>query len=828
MNENLTPRLKELLKRARKRAVELKNDYIGVEHVFLAWLEGTSSGQSTDVLKKTGVAFDKIKELIYRAILPEVGKEADITKAIDLNAELVANIKEAKTIADNIGNEYVGIEHFIIALFNNEDGLIFKTLDSLSVNVVDVKKAISDSLSTKEVERTKIPSGGPVKDESEGKTGGDSMLRKFSIELVERASKGELDPVIGREDEVKRVIRILARKKKNNPVLVGSAGVGKTSVVEGLALRIYEKNVPLALQDKRIFALDLGRMIAGTVYRGQFEERLKKIMEEVKANKNFIVFIDELHTVIGAGGAEGSMDASNMIKPALARGDFNCIGATTLDEYRKYIEKDPALERRFQGVHVGEPNPKDTVLILKGAAKSYEKFHGVKYPLEVIEAIVDLSTRFIRDRFQPDKSFDVLDEIGAAVKLANGKVSGDRLETETKLTEIKKLKAQVIKEERYEEAGKLKEEEARLEFELAKYKDTEKTKKSVVKLADVHEVISKWTGVPVGELSKSDKEKLLNIGATLKAVVVGQDEAADAVAKRLKKYNTPLKDEKRPIGGFLFVGPTGSGKTLLAQTVAVKHFGTEAEKCFLELDMSEYVDSVSANRLIGPPPGYVGYDEGGTLTKFVRENPYSVILFDEIEKAHYQVRLLLLQILDKGCLTDNKGIVVDFKNTIIIATTNEAMDVAKSMGFGTAESIKESVRSNMITKLKQTFSPELINRFEIAFFNKLTKDTARQVAELEIAKLNGRLIKAKAKVKCQPDALDLILKKGFDDTLGARNMRSEVERLIEDALTDDFLKENIPENSVIVFRAENDSLAYEITKETYEHTTSRISSLATS
>lgn len=825
MNENLTPRLKDLLKKARKRASEIKNNYIGTEHAFLVWLEGTNFGTGIEHLKKTGVAFDKIREMILKAILPEKDKEADITQVLDFNAELANAIKEAKTIADNLNLGYTGIECFIIAILNDEESLVHKTLSSLSVTVTDVTKSLKDELtSPKASEPTKVPSG-PAAEDSSGRGEKDSMLRKFSIELVERASKGELDPVIGRTKEVARTIRILARKKKNNPVLVGPAGVGKTSVVEGLALRIFEKSVPPAIQDKRIFALDLGRLIAGTVYRGQFEERLKKIMEEVKANKNYIVFIDELHTVIGAGGAEGSMDASNMIKPALARGDFNCIGATTLDEYRKYIEKDSALERRFQSVDVEEPNAQDTLLILKGAAKSYEKYHGIKYGTGVLEAIVDLSTRFITDRNQPDKSFDIMDEIGAAVKLAAGQ-SAERRELEERLTEVKKLKAQTIKDERFEEAGKLKEEEARLEFNINKAKESEKTKKTVAKLSDVYEVVANWTGIPVGEMNKTDKEKLLNLPTTLKEVVIGQDEAIDLVSKSVKKYKTPLKDTKRPIGGFLFVGPTGTGKSLLAETLAVKQFGTN--KCYLELDMSEYSDSNAGTKLIGSPPGYVGYEEGGTLTKFVSQNPYSVILFDEIEKAHPQVRLLLLQILEKGTLTDNKGKVVSFKNTIIILTSNAAVNAAKSMGFATSSGTIANIKSNIEAELKAVFSPELVGRLEVVVFQKLNQDNSRKVVALEIGKLNTRLIPSKVRIEHTVEALDFILNRSSDSTFGARYVRHQVEHLIEDALTDDFLKENIPENSVIVFRAENNSLAYTIKHNSYEHTTSGISSLATS
>lgn len=808
MNENITPRLKNVLKNAKKEAVKLENNYVGTEHVVIAIIDA-DRGLAVDVLKKTSIPLDKIKEAITKK-LSEKKKQGDGIDAF--NKELEQALIRAKSISEDFKHTYVGTEHVLIAVLEAANTEIFLILKSIGIDPEGVKNQLTEDLraaSAKPPAPDKVPAGGPKKVEEEKPIiPGEPYIKRYAIDLTEKAAKGELDPVIGRETEVKRVIHILSRKKKNNPVLVGPAGVGKTSIAEGLALRIAEKKVPKQLLTKKVFALDMAQVVAGTVYRGQFEERIKKILKEAKENKDYIIFIDELHTVIGAGSAEGTMDASNMIKPALARGELNCLGATTEEEHRRYIEKDAALERRFQKVTVEAPDVKDTILILKGAAKSYESYHGVKYPMEVLEATVSLSNRFITDRNQPDKSFDILDEAGARVKLAFDGPSDNRKELEANLAAAHTKRGEAMEAKDLAKSKKLKDEIDKLEHQVAKARLTDEAEHLTVKLEDVYEVVSQWTSIPVGDLGATDRKNLLAIDKTLGDIVVGQPEAIALVTKSLKKYRTPLRNPNRPMGSFMFCGGTGVGKSLLAKTIALKVFGSD--KSLLELDMSEYMDSISASKLIGSAAGYVGYEDGSKLCKFVQRRPYAVILFDEIEKAHPDVIQILLQILEEGRLTDNHGKIVNFKNTIIILTSNLGSQAAKSMGFGTEKNLNDRAKDNVLNEIKKTFKPEFLNRLDVIVFNPLTLEQARTVVGLEISILNKKLAEAKVEVQLTKSATEFLLNNGFNQQYGARNVRKQVEIHVEDSLTDEFLSDQIPENSVIIFDVVNNKLTHKI------------------
>jgi ATP-dependent Clp protease ATP-binding subunit ClpC len=807
MSENITPRLKNVLKNARKEAVKIGNDYVGLEHVVLAIIE-INSGLAAEVLKKTKIEVNTIKHSLINAVTP---KEKSTLSASSLpsSKELDECFIRARKVSDKFSHQYIGTEHFLISILEDAECTVVKVFKTLGINTDNLRTTLSDELGSKSVPAPqKVTAGG---DKSEGESSGSSdepYIKRYAIDLTERAAQGKLDPVVGRDKEVTRVIRILSRKKKNNPVLVGPAGVGKTSIVEGLALRIHEKKVPTQLLAKKVFALDFALMIAGTMYRGQFEERLKKIVTEVKNNPDFIVFCDELHTIIGAGSAEGTMDASNILKPALARGEFTCVGATTLEEYRKYIERDSALERRFQKVAVDEPNLKDTISILKGAAKSYEKFHGVTYDDDVIESIATLSNRFINGRYQPDKGFDVMDEAGAAVKLSGVRLSEDKEKLQKKMDEVVKKKIEANAANDFDEIQKLKVTQEALQFRLDKVASSEKQEGFTVKIADIEAVVSAWTGIPVSDLSAADKANLVNLDKELSNIVIAQTEPIKLVAKSLKKYKTPFRDPNRPIGSFLFLGPTGVGKTMLARTLALKTFG--AKDSILELDMSEYSESIAVTKLIGASAGYVGYDESAKLCKYVQQKPYSVILFDEIERAHPSVRELLLQVLENGRLTDNVGKIVDFRNAIVIMTSNLGVEAAKAMGFGSAKDLNERAKDNIMEEVKKFFKPEFLNRLQSVVFNPLTKEDARKVVDLEIGILNKRLEESKVIIKITKEAGDYIIANGFNEKFGARNVRTQIESQIEDALTEDFLKGRIPEKSVITFDATSDKLTYKI------------------
>lgn len=809
MNDNITPRLDKVLKNAKKEAIKLGNDKVRLEHVVIAIIDADTN-MASDVLKKSGVALEKIKETLQKKVTPETKSET-VASLVVFDKELEKALIRAKEVSEKFEHKWVGTEHALIAIFESGDSTCNQAFKSLGLDPDGLKNVLMEELdaaSKKKPSPDKVPAGGPKKTEDEKSSSTETFIGRYAVDLSAKAARGEIDPVIGRHEEVKRTIHILARKKKNNPVLVGPPGVGKTSIVEGLALRIHEKSVPVQLQEKRIFALDLGLLVAGTVYRGQFEERIKKILKEVKDNKDFIVFIDELHMVIGAGAAEGSMDASNMFKPALARGEFMCIGATTEEEYRRYIERDAALERRFQKVKVDEPNLKDTIEILKGAAKSYETFHGVTYADGVVEHAASVSTRYITDRHQPDKGFDLLDEAGSLVKLAFKGSSDTLRDLQIKLTEAHTKRGELMEARKLTEAKKVRDQIEKLEHQVNIQKTREMNEGLTVTVDHINSIVSQWTGIPVGDLNAAEKAKLVNIASDLSAVVVSQADAITTVSQPLKKYKTPLKDPKRPIGSFLFVGPTGVGKTLLAKTIAQKVFGSD--KKMLELDMAEYADSTAVTKLVGSSAGYVGYEDGAKLLKHVQRNPYSVILFDEIEKAHPDVIQVLLAIMEEGRLTDNHGKAVDFRNTVIILTSNVGVEAAKSMGFGSTEEKTAKAKDNMLADIKKTFKPEFLNRLEVTFFNPLTKNDARKVVDLEIGNLNKRLAESKVTIERTDAVVDFIVNNGYNEKYGARNIRRQIEVHLENSLTDEFLSDKVPEKSVIMFDVVDGKLTHNI------------------
>lgn len=807
---NFTPRLEKILKLGRKEAQRIGNAFLEAEHVIIA-LTNTESGTAVSILKNTQIPMEKVREALNLKLV-EI-KNPDVIppdkSALTFSADLERILERSKALAKQSSDEFVGTEHFLVAVLESEIHLTTKCFKDLGIDVQGMIKSLMDEIMPKDGEEkpSRVTAGGV---RSNSTKDGESVLKKFSINLTEKARKSELDPVIGRSDEIGRVCRILARKKKNNPILVGPAGVGKTSIAEGLALRIHEKTVPNALLTKEVFALDLTQVVAGTMYRGEFEERLKKIMAEVKAHPNYIVFIDEIHMLIGAGSSEG-MDASNILKPALARGEFHCIGATTVDEYKRYIERDSALERRFQSVRVNEPSIEDTIKILKGARKTYKDFHHVDYSDEVIEQIVTLSSRYITSRNQPDKSFDIMDEIGASRKLTLLTNPEEKEALTKELATIQHAKAEALVKTDMDEHTRIKKEEATLQHKLNKLvAEEEKTLDATIE--DVYAVIAAWTGIPVGNLTSLQKNKLIQLADELNGVVIGQPVAVKEVANVIKKSRTVLKNPNRPIGSFLFVGPTGVGKSLLAETVATKIFGSE--EAFLRLDMSEYIDGMSVNKLIGSPPGYVGYNEGGLLSKFVQSKPYSLVLFDELEKAHPDVVLLLLQILENGIIKDSFGKEVNFKNTIIICTSNAGATSAKSMGFNTQANSIKIANEHLVEEVKRIFKPEFLNRLVTVVFTGLNGEDAKKIIDLEIGKVNERLQEHPATIVCTEEAKKFLITNGFDEKKGGRNVRSQVEVLVENKLVDDFLADKIPVNGVITFDVIDGKLTHTIGKAT--------------
>ena len=799
-------------------AIELGHNYVGTEHLLYGIVkEGT--GVASRVLENQNVTpenvMEKIEELIGR-------EDEDISATIGFTPRTKRVIENAFIEAKKLGSDYIGTEHLLIGIMKEGDSVAVRIMMDLNVNPQKLYNEIVKVLNEYETEEQEGRRSG----KENGSFNSTSTLNQFGSDLTKRAKEGKLDPVIGRKEEIERIIQILSRRTKNNPCLIGEPGVGKTAVVEGLAEKIVSGDVPEVLKNKRVVTMDVTSMVAGAKYRGDFEERIKKSLNEVKKAGDVILFIDEIHTIVGAGAAEGAIDAANILKPLLARGEIQLIGATTLNEYRKYIEKDAALERRFQPVTVNEPSEEDTILILKGIRDKYEAHHNVKITDEAINAAVKLSTRYINDRYLPDKAIDLIDEASSRVRLKTYTQPSNLKELEEKIEKIQKEKEEAIRVQDFEKAAKLRDEEHKKKEELAKEQEKwkNKTTKNIVNITgeDIAEVISNWTGIPAKKINQTETEKLKNLENNLHERVVGQDEAVTAVSKAIKRGRVGLKDPKRPIGSFLFLGPTGVGKTELSKALAESLFGNE--NAIVRVDMSEYMESHSVSKLIGSPPGYVGFDEGGQLTEKIRRKPYSVILFDEIEKAHPDVMNMLLQILEDGRLTDSTGITVNFKNTVIIMTSNVGARLIaekKTLGFNATEENKEekeyeTVKKEVMAELKKQFRPEFINRIdEIIVFHKLTEKEIKQIINLMLKEVEKRLETQNIHMEVAESAKELIAKKGTDTTYGARPLRRAIQNLIEDKIAEEILDGKMSSGSNVIVEAKDDKI--QITKKIAEN-----------
>mgnify|MGYP000755099730 FL=1 len=800
--KGFTEKANKALNLAIESAEEMRHNYVGTEHILYGLVK-EGSGVAATALNECGVTEDALREKLesINGTMSLVELTPD-----DFTPRTKRVLRAAVIISSKTGYTYVGTEHLLLAILSESDSYAVAFLEELGVSVERLAQAVS-----KGMQGGADDGFGGFENESapNGSQKGGSALDKFGRDLTQAAKNGEIDPVIGREKEIQRVIQILSRRTKNNPVLIGEPGVGKTAVAEGLALEIAKGNVPEILKDKRVVSLDLTGMVAGAKYRGDFEERIKAAIDEVKKSKNTILFIDELHTIVGAGAAEGSADAANILKPSLARGDFQVIGATTLNEYRKYIEKDAALERRFQPVKVGEPTPEQAVQILKGLRDSYEAHHKVKITDEAINAAVTLSSRYIADRYLPDKAIDLIDEGASKVRLASLTSPDNVKELEDEIADYEKEKASAINEQDFERAARLRDEQKELQTKLddakKKWQEQQKGNSGEVTAEDIAKIVSEWTGIPVVQLTKEESERLLNMENVLHERVIGQSEAVTAIAKAIRRGRVGLKDPKRPVGSFIFLGPTGVGKTELCKALAEAMFGDE--NAMLRLDMSEYMEKHTVSKLIGSPPGYVGFEEGGQLTEKVRRKPYSVVLFDEIEKAHPDVFNMLLQILEDGRLTDSQGRTVDFKNTIIIMTSNVGArlitEKQSSLGFNSEnenaeESEKKDIKELVTGELRKVFRPEFLNRVDdIIVFNKLNKDEIKQIAVKMLKTLENRLDKMNIKISFTDNAVSKIADKGFDENYGARPLRRAIQNEIEDPLSEQMLEGKVKDGAVV-------------------------------
>lgn len=800
--KGFTEKANKALNLAIESAEEMRHNYVGTEHILYGLVK-EGSGVAATALNECGVTEDALREKLesINGTMSLVELTPD-----DFTPRTKRVLRAAVIISSKTGYTYVGTEHLLLAILSESDSYAVAFLEELGVSVERLAQAVSKGMQGGADEGF-----GGFENESapNGSQKGGSALDKFGRDLTQAAKNGEIDPVIGREKEIQRVIQILSRRTKNNPVLIGEPGVGKTAVAEGLALEIAKGNVPEILKDKRVVSLDLTGMVAGAKYRGDFEERIKAAIDEVKKSKNTILFIDELHTIVGAGAAEGSADAANILKPSLARGDFQVIGATTLNEYRKYIEKDAALERRFQPVKVGEPTPEQAVQILKGLRDSYEAHHKVKITDEAINAAVTLSSRYIADRYLPDKAIDLIDEGASKVRLASLTSPDNVKELEDEIADYEKEKASAINEQDFERAARLRDEQKELQTKLddakKKWQEQQKGNSGEVTAEDIAKIVSEWTGVPVVQLTKEESERLLNMENVLHERVIGQSEAVTAIAKAIRRGRVGLKDPKRPVGSFIFLGPTGVGKTELCKALAEAMFGDE--NAMLRLDMSEYMEKHTVSKLIGSPPGYVGFEEGGQLTEKVRRKPYSVVLFDEIEKAHPDVFNMLLQILEDGRLTDSQGRTVDFKNTIIIMTSNVGArlitEKQSSLGFNSEnenaeESEKKDIKELVTGELRKVFRPEFLNRVDdIIVFNNLNKDEIKQIAVKMLKTLENRLDKMNIKISFTDNAISEIADKGFDENYGARPLRRAIQNEIEDPLSEQMLEGKVKDGAVV-------------------------------
>lgn len=803
MDGNFSNRVQDVIRLSREEALRLGHDYIGTEHLLLGIIR-EGEGIAVKILRNMGVDLFKLKKMIEDTVRSSSGALTIGNIPLTKQAEKVLKITylEAKLYK----SEVIGTEHLLLSLLRDEDNIAAQILSTFMLNYDNVRKELDNIISGRpstpsKPERVALGSKGKAVPERQ-KT---PVLDNFGRDLTKLAVEGKLDPVIGREKEIERVAQVLSRRKKNNPALIGEPGVGKTAIVEGLALRIIEKNVSRVLFDKRIVTLDLASLVAGTKYRGQFEERMKAVMNELEKAKDVILFIDELHTIVGAGGASGSLDASNMFKPALARGDIQCIGATTLDEYRQFIEKDGALDRRFQKIMVEPPSPAEAMQILRNVKDRYEAHHGVEYTDEAVTQCVVLADRYITDRFLPDKALDVLDEAGARVHLANIHVPKEITEIEEKIEETRLRKNSVVKSQNFEEAARLRDLEKRLQQDLESAKEEWERKASstihTVSENDIADVVAMMTGIPVNKIAEGESSKLLKMSEELKKMIVGQDEAIEHLAKAIRRARAGLKDPVRPIGSFMFLGPTGVGKTELAKVLAKYMF--DSEDALIRVDMSEYMEKFSVSRLVGAPPGYVGYDEGGQLTEKVRRKPYSIILLDEIEKAHPDMFNILLQVFDDGVLTDGLGRRVDFKNTIIIMTSNIGVRDVKPggrIGFSdkSPDSEYEQMRTTIEEAMRRIFNPEFINRIDdYIVFRQLKKEHIYRIIDIQLGRLLKRVQSNGITVDLDDSAKDFLADKGFDEKYGARPLKRAVQRYLEDPLAEELLRNGIKDNTKI-------------------------------
>ncbi len=798
--KGFTQKANTALNLALSSAQDLGHTYVGTEHILLGLIK-ENTGVAAVVLSECGLSDTALENHIADSI--GKGNTTSLTPD-DFTPRTKRVMQMAVINSAKLGHNFVGTEHLLISILSERDSYAVRFLSELGVTPATVITALKASLSDEEpVDENSDYKYSDMSSKST-KNSDTKTLSQYGRDLTESAKNGEIDPVIGRDSEIARIIQILSRRTKNNPVLIGEPGVGKTAVAEGLALKIANGEVPEHLRTKRVFSLDLTSMIAGTKYRGDFEDRIKNAIEEVKKNSDIILFIDELHTIIGAGSAEGSADAANILKPSLARGDFQVIGATTLEEYRKYIEKDAALERRFQPVLVGEPSKEEAVLILKGLRDRYEAHHKVKITDDAIEAAVELSARYIADRYLPDKAIDLIDEAASKVRLSNLTAPPNIKEIEEKLETLEKEKASAVNEQDFERAAKLRDEQKALRTQLDEMnKDWHEKSKGIngeVIKEDIAEIVADWTKIPVVELTKEESQRLLNMEEILHNRVVGQNEAVSAISKAIRRGRVGIKDPNRPMGSFIFLGPTGVGKTELCKALAQAMFGDE--NAMLRLDMSEYMEKHTVSRLVGSPPGYVGYDEGGQLTEKVRRKPYSVVLFDEIEKAHPDVFNILLQILEDGRLTDSQGRTVDFKNTVIIMTSNVGarliVDKQQSLGFTQHNNENTNIKETVLGELKKVFKPEFLNRVDdIIVFSKLKKDEIKLIAKKMLDKLSERLKPLGVSIDFSDAVVEKIADVGFDDAYGARPLRRAIASNIEDKLSEKLLEGSAKENCVI-------------------------------
>ncbi|EMR06360.1 Negative regulator of genetic competence ClpC/MecB [Bhargavaea cecembensis DSE10] len=801
MFNRFTQRSQKVLQLAQEEAIRMRHDAIGTEHILLGLIR-EGGGIAAKALEAIGINFETIEEGVEKLV--GTG-DRDVGPIIHYTPRAKKVIELSLDESRKLGHSYVGTEHLLLALIREGEGVAARVLANAGVSLNKARQQVLQLLGSNENGQGAQGGGG-------NSSASTPTLDSLARDLTEIAREGTLDPVIGRSKEITRVIEVLSRRTKNNPVLIGEPGVGKTAIAEGLAQQIVNNEVPETLRDKRVMTLDMGTVVAGTKYRGEFEDRLKKVMEEIRQAGNIILFIDELHTLIGAGGAEGAIDASNILKPALARGELQCIGATTLDEYRKYIEKDAALERRFQPIQVDEPTVEDTIKIIHGLRDRYEAHHRVKITDEAVEAAAKLSDRYISDRFLPDKAIDLIDEAGSKVRLRSFTTPPDLKELEQQLDSVRSEKNAAVQSQEFEKAASFRDKEQKLKEELERtkeeWKEKQGKKESEVTVEDVAQVVSMWTGVPVSKIAETETAKLLNMEEELHKRVIGQNEAVDAISRAIRRARAGLKDPKRPIGSFIFLGPTGVGKTELARALAEVMFGDE--DAMIRIDMSEYMEKHSTSRLVGSPPGYVGFDEGGQLTEKVRRKPYSVILLDEIEKAHPDVFNILLQVLEDGRLTDSKGRTVDFRNTVVIMTSNvgaETLKQNKYVGFNLQDGKRDhkDMKDTMLGELKKAFRPEFLNRVdEMIVFHSLDKEELGQIVNLMADQLVKRLAEQDIELVITEAAKERIAEEGYDPEYGARPLRRALQKNVEDRLSEELLRGEMLAGHKVVFDVDED------------------------